>query len=237
MEPTEQILEWAEGLAEELTTDLIWQMYSDGRGGYWVARHPQLESRIRARANSALAFLERFTGLDSRWAQAAHSEFEQGCIGRMENGVHAISDIINEWIVAVRSGQAKPRTVETLGVRVIASTDLMEQVRTLNSDDTVTPAAPIVLAGAALEVALRSAVEEVGLSVSGRPSINAYASKLRSKGILSKQDIKDVEQMAGVRNQAAHGEHDALSRERSGLMEQQVNIFLRTLEDAIEKSA
>ena len=42
--------------------------------------------------------------------------------------------------------------------------------------------------------------------------------------------MKDVEQMAGIRNEAAHGDFDALSRERAGLMEQQVNLFLARLE-------
>ena len=36
--------------------------------------------------------------------------------------------------------------------------------------------------------------------------------------------------MAGVRNAAAHGDFEELSRERSGLLEQQVNLFLRRLE-------
>ncbi len=238
MESTEQILKWADGHVEELTLDMKWVPRELGYGNYWTASSPQAKGAIRARATSALSFLERFAGPDSRWAQDAHKVFKKnGERPSMESGARAIGDIISEWASQVRAGQARPRILETSGIRAIASTDLMEQVRALNADDTVTPAAPIVLAGAALEIALRSAVEEVGLSVSGRPSINVYASTLRSKGILSKQDIKDVEQMAGVRNQAAHGEHDALSRERSGLMEQQVNLFLRTLEDAIEKSA
>ncbi len=84
-------------------------------------------------------------------------------------------------------------------------------------------------------MALRSAVEEAGLVISGRASISTYAKALRAKGILTKQDIKDVEQMAGLRNQAAHGEHDSLSTERAGLMEQQVNLFLETLNAAIEQ--
>ena len=113
----------------------------------------------------------------------------------------------------------------------------MEQVRVLNADQNVTPAAPIVLAGAALEIALRSAVDELGLSVAGQPGINAYARALRGASVLGRQEMKDVEQMAGVRNQAAHGELDTLSPERAGLMEQQVNLFLQTLEDVLQQPA
>ncbi len=125
--------------------------------------------------------------------------------------------------------------VETLGVRAVASTDLLEQVRTLNADQSVIPAAPIVLAGAALEIALRSAVEELSLTSPTKPSISTYAETLRSDDVLNKQDMKDVVQMAGLRNQAAHGEHEELSHERSGLMEQQVNLFLRKLEQAVQQ--
>ena len=100
----------------------------------------------------------------------------------------------------------------------------------LNEDKDVNPAAPIVLAGAALEIALRSAVEELGLELPAKQSISTY-SRCR---MLSRQDVKDVEQMGGLRNAAAHGDFDALSRERAGLMEQQVNQFLRRLADLIE---
>ena len=153
----------------------------------------------------------------------------------MESGARAIGGVISEWISAVRSGQAQPRLVESLGARAVASTDLLEQVRALNSDKNVIPAAPIVLAGAALEIALRSAVEELSLTAPNKPSISAYAKVLRSSDVLTKQDMKDVEQMAGLRNQAAHGEHEELSPERSGLMEQQVNLFLRKLAQAVQQ--
>lgn len=46
----------------------------------------------------------------------------------------------------------------------------MEQVRKLMEDKEVYPAAPIMLAGAALEIALRSAVDEVGLPSPDRPA-------------------------------------------------------------------
>jgi pyocin large subunit-like protein len=110
----------------------------------------------------------------------------------------------------------------------------MEQVRALIADKNIHPAAPIVLAGAALEVALRSAVEELQLALKERPSISAYARRLREGQVLSAQDVKDVEQMAGVRNSAAHGNFEELSPERAGLLEQQVNFFLSRLTGILE---
>ena len=216
---------------------MVWSARSSSRsGGYWIARDHEARERTRARATAALAFLERFAGVESRWTRNAHDVFDNRGDGQsMESGARAIGGVISEWIRAVRSGQAQPRQIESLGARAVASTDLLEQVRALNADKTVIPAAPIVLAGAALEIALRSAVDELSLTVPKKPSISAYAKVLRSADVLNKQDMKDVEQMAGLRNQAVHGDHEALSDERSGLMEQQVNLFLRNLEQAVQQ--
>ena len=236
VDATEQILEWAEGHVLDLSREMTWQEWSHSSGGRWVAAGPEATDRIRARATSALAFLERYTGTDSRWTQNAHGMFNDLSTNQsMESGARAIGDVITAWTRAVRSDQAQPRLVESLGVRAVASTDLLEQVRALNADKNVIPAAPIVLAGAALEIALRSAVEELSLTAPNKPSISAYAKVLRSSDVLNKQDMKDVEQMAGLRNQAAHGEHEELSPERSGLMEQHVNLFLRKLEQAVQQ--
>ena len=235
METTEQIFEWAEGHSAGLTEDMTWH---DGAGfKYWKAADPQAKSRIRARVAAALDFLERYTGTDSRWSKSAHEVFNE--FSRrysMESGARAVGDVLAEWIRMVRSGQAKPRLVESFNPSAVSSTDLLEQVRALNGDQAVVPAAPIVLAGAALEIALRAAVEELDLSIPERPSIDTYARELRGAEVLNKQDIKDVVQMAGLRNNAAHGEHELLSRERAGLMEQQVSLFLARLEEAVQEA-
>ena len=232
MNSVKQILEWADHHVRQLKADMVWNQGISR--GYWEAADLHDRGRIRGRAAAGLEFLERFAGTDSRWARAAHDVFESRDENRsMESGARAIGDVIAEWASLVRSGQLKPRLVESMGVRALASTDLLEQVRALNADASVSPAAPIVLAGAALEMALRSAVEQLGLEVKEKPGISAYARALRIADVFNKQDIKDIEQAAGVRNQAAHGEHEALSRERAGSMEQLVNLILRRLEDAM----
>jgi hypothetical protein len=113
----------------------------------------------------------------------------------------------------------------------------MEQVRELREERDVAPAVAIVLAGAALEVALRSAIEELDLPRPPKSSIDAYAGCLRAAGLLSVQDVKDVQQMGGLRNAAAHGNFEELDPERAEFMERQVNRFLRRLADTIASSA
>jgi hypothetical protein len=46
--------------------------------------------------------------------------------------------------------------------------------------------------------------------------------------------VKDIEQMAGLRNSASHGDLEEISRERAGLMEQQVNYLLSRLTERFD---
>jgi hypothetical protein len=206
-----------------------------GYPAYWEATGGlAAEARIRARAITALDFIERFAGKDSQWVTRAHEVFDKKS-NSMEGGARALADVLRAWADQVEAGIIMIPQAEAQGVRAVASTDLMEQVGKLNEDKDVSPAAPIVLPGAVLEIALRSAVEELALELPAKGSISAYSGCLRTAGMLSRQDVKDVEQMGGLRNAAAHGDFDALSRERAGLMEQQVNQFLRRLADLIEQ--
>jgi uncharacterized protein YutE (UPF0331/DUF86 family) len=90
-------------------------------------------------------------------------------------------------------------------------------------------AAPIVLCGAALEIALRAVVQVSNVTVEDRPGADALIKALRHARVLSAQDVKDLQQCTGLRNLAAHGSFGELSRERAGLMEQQTSVLLRRL--------
>lgn len=94
----------------------------------------------------------------------------------------------------------------------------------------------MVLAGAALEIGLRSVVDAHGLNPDGKQlTISTLAQVLRSNELISRQEVKDIEQVGGLRNSAAHGIFDGLSRERAGLMEQQVNILMARIENILDK--
>jgi uncharacterized protein YutE (UPF0331/DUF86 family) len=106
----------------------------------------------------------------------------------------------------------------------------MEQVRMLNDDKATHFSAPMVLSGAAAEIALREMMDTRNLTAA-KPGMSAMGQTLKSKGVLNKQDMKDLELIAGLRNSAAHGDFENLSDERAGLMEQQVNLFLARLHE------
>jgi hypothetical protein len=230
--PSEDLAKSAREHAVVLEQDMAWTKGSHSGRDYWNAS-AQAESKVRARAVAALGFLDQFAGRESQWAMRAHQMYEAKG-ETVAQAARNLASLLREWSDAVDAGLFIPRQIEMQATRAVASTDLMIQVRALVEDRTVHPAAPIVLAGAALEVALRSAVDELQLTLSEKPGISAYARRLRTEGILSVQDVKDVDQMAGVRNSAAHGQFDDLSRERAGLMEQQVNFFLARLSTLLE---
>jgi hypothetical protein len=237
MPTSTELVDWANKYAADLELDMEWTQQGAFRSGYWQAESPSDLPKIRARAIAALNFLEQFSGSDSQWAIRGRQVFDNnGENQSMESGARALGAVLRVWADAVSKGIVAPLQAEAQGVRAVASTDIMEQVRVLVEDKGVYPASPIMLAGAALEVALRSAVAELKLELKERPSIGAYARCLRQAKFISAQDMKDVDQMAGVRNSAAHGEFDELSRERAGLMEQQVNLFLTKLSSLLDSN-
>ena len=237
MPTSAELVAWAREHATQLAADMILHPAQPGYDSYWEAtgRDRDAEARIRARAITALDFLERYAGKDSQWVTRGHGLFDD--TGHtLETRARALGDVLRAWADQVEAGIITIPQAEAQGVRAVASTDLMEQVRKLNEDKDVSPAAPIVLAGAALEIALRSAVEEISLELPVKHSISGYSGCLRSAGMISRQDVKDLDQMGGLRNSAAHGDIGDLSRERAGLMEQQVNQLLREAEAESERA-
>ena len=56
--------------------------------------------------------------------------------------------------------------------------------------------------------------------------VQAYGEAL-ANSVLNQQDVKNVIAWAGLRNQAAHGEFEDLTRANAGLMAQGVNLFIQ----------
>lgn len=67
------------------------------------------------------------------------------------------------------------------------------------------PIAPIVLAGAMLEARLRSLCIAEGLTIESKAGIDRYATALKSARVLTRDDFRQVQRLADIRNDAAHG--------------------------------
>jgi hypothetical protein len=226
----------ARELAIQIEAEMTFRQAEYGYGwSWWEATSPAAKSRIQAKAYAVLDFLDRFAGVDSQWAVRGRAAFEKNEHEHsMETGARGLGEVLRAWADQVEAGIVPIRQVDAQGARAVASSELMEQVRGLREAKGIHPAAPIVLAGGVLEVALRSAIEELDLSQPPKSSISACAGRLRAAGLLSVQDMKDIEQMGGLRNTAAHGNLEELDHERAELMERQVNRFLLRLADIIE---
>jgi len=187
---------------------------------------------IVSRAAAALEFLRQYSGDDSHWTRRATAIYESHGDGKStESGARAVGEFLRSWSDQVEAGVIEVVGAQAQAEIAVVNTDIMGQVRRLIEDKQMHPAAPIVLCGAALETALRATVEAHNLVLSERPSMSAYGRLLRTENLISAQDMKDIDQCGGLRNSAAHGEFDALSAERAGLMEQQTNLLLRRLGD------
>ncbi|MFI9418199.1 hypothetical protein [Streptomyces werraensis] len=231
MAKQEDILIYARTLARELKDGVVWDPGDRGRG-WWSMQDRSALPQLMARVAAAFEFLRQYAGEDSFWTQRAITVYEsKGDNQSLESGAVSVADMLSAWADQVDAGVTQIAGAEAWAEVEVASTDIMSQVRRLLEDKQTNPAAPIVLCGAALETAMRAVISAKQLPLTERPSLSAYTRLLRSHDLITKQDAKDFDQVAGLRNQAAHGEFDSLSRERAGLMEQQTNLLLRRLAD------
>jgi hypothetical protein len=182
-------------------------------------------AQARPLAAAALDFLHRQSP-GSGFDVSAEAIFSGQYPPKAWHALRRLAGLLEDWVKYVEEGLADVVGPDARA-RLDASTDLMEQVQQLLDDSKVYPAAPIMLAGAALEELLRSLVITHNAKVKGKPGLQAYSEALRTAGVLTPQDVKDVTSWAGVRNEAAHGQFADLSRQRAALMADGVNLFMR----------
>lgn len=107
--------------------------------------------------------------------------------------------------------------------------DYLGQAQGMLDDSKINVVAPIVLIGASLEEFLRNWIEDANLESNfSKPGIDSYAKILRKEELITKQDKKDIDSWAGLRNYAAHGEFEKLKLENARIMLLGVNLFMRT---------
>ena len=214
---------WAAAEAERLRAAAKDRQYHGSSGRGWVAAAP-LANEAQAEASAALEFLRRLAG-DSDLYRAAREGLETTMAAH--EYLERLARILDQFVAGRTAGLLAAVPFE-VAARAEAATDLMEQVEQLLSDRAVHVAAPIVLAGAALEELLRSRWHQIGSpALSGKPGINSYAAALKEAQVLDKQDVKDVTAWAGLRNEAAHGDFGALDLPRARIMADGINFFMQ----------
>jgi len=210
----DRTLEWALAQAASLQ--------AEARRGY----DNMVAFEVRPLAAQGLDFLAR-NAPGSAFDNAARALFEPGHHGAAA-GLRGLAELLSGWGQYTQAGMAD-RISPAARARVDAATDLMEQVQILLDDTRVHPAAPVMLAGAALEETLRSLTITLSAMVKGKPGIQSYAEALRAGGVLNAQQVKDITSWGGQRNEAAHGEFDKLTRQRAQIMVDGINFFMTTV--------
>jgi hypothetical protein len=185
-----------------------------------ISRTIPLQPGLTATAR-ALQFLSDHAAGSTFQAIAARSVDRLGS----ELGIKRVAEQLEEWATYRESGIANEKPFE-VRFRIEASSDFMEQAQQLLADRNVHVAAPIVLAGASLEEFLRSMQVDCGEPIVGKPGISAYADALRKADLLTRGDVKEITAWADLRNEAAHGHFDDLSRERTRIMVDGINFFI-----------
>lgn len=142
--------------------------------------------------------------------------------------VNTLASILKSFIEYLHAGLATGKSPERQAQLDVVS-DLLDQAHSLLENERFHPAAAAILVGACLEEHLRTWVDAESLSIgNSKPGLDAYSKALRTAELISKQDAKDINSWAGIRNHAAHGDWDEVSnRDRIRLMLEGINFFMR----------
>jgi hypothetical protein len=184
-----------------------------------------LHSSIRAHGSKAevCEFLSRYAGPRSAFFREASN-----LRGIDEYQFEGLASILASFIAFIKAGLAEGISPERQAQLDVVS-DFLDIAHRLLEDKLTHPAAAAMLVGATLEEFLRTWLVGTSLALGNRnPSLQSYADTLRSAGLITVQDVKDITSWAGIRNHAAHGEWEEVSdRQRIKLMLEGVNLFMR----------
>jgi hypothetical protein len=97
------LVSWAREHATRLEPDMIFRQGSPGYGWCGEATSPVTESKIKARAYTALDFLDRFAGADSQlqWAVRGRAAFEKN--------EHSRPRVHGSWVTFCEPGRIRLR--------------------------------------------------------------------------------------------------------------------------------
>ena len=204
---------------------ITWARNEAGRlRTYQITQNERISASIGDIA-PAIDFLRKYAGEGSSFKDAANEISEAG-VYRAWLHPHNLADLLEHWCTYFETGLTNIQPFE-VRARIVAATDIMDFVADLIRDRESHPAAPIVLAGAALEERLRALMDQIPLTPSGK-GLDAYGADLKKAGVISAQEGKQITSWAGLRNQAAHGENlDRLTIESATIMADGINLFLQ----------
>lgn len=121
------------------------------------------------------------------------------------------------------------RKSQSYNVKIDIISDYLNQAVNLANDKKYHPAASAILLGASLEEFLKQLCEQKEIDITEiKKTIDPISQKLHKEKIITKQDFKDINSWAGLRNDATHGNFEEVNdRKRVLNAIEGVNLFMR----------
>jgi hypothetical protein len=184
----------------------------------------QVDGNYEGSLTQAKEFFKSYGGPDNSFLKELNETYHS----YYGSKIYRLQGILRSFIDYVNNGLLRSISLER-EIQVETVSDFLAQAESLLNDNKVHPAAPAVIIGASLEEFLRNWLEEVGVDMTTiKLSIDSYSKELRSREMISKQDLKDITSWGGTRNDAAHGIwNNVEDRNRIKLMLEGVNLFMR----------
>jgi len=118
---------------------------------------------------------------------------------------------------------------EKCNIKIDIISDFILQAIELSNNKKFHPAAAAILMGSSLEEFLKKLSEQKQIDLKDiKSTIDPISTELYKKGIISKQDLKDITSWAGIRNDATHGNFEEVNdRKRILNAIEGINLFMR----------
>lgn len=184
----------------------------------------QADRNYEGSLTQAKEFFKSYGGPDNSFLKDLNATYHSSLDGK----INRLEGILKSFVDYVENDLLRSISL-VREIQVETVSDFLAQAESLLNDNKIHPAAPTVIIGASLEEFLRNWLEEEGVDMTTiKLSLDSYSKELRSKELISKQDLKDITSWSGTRNDAAHGIwKNVEDRNRIKLMLEGVNLFMR----------
>ncbi len=195
-----------------LTAELLKKRAEEVSSGYLLLP-PDPNANNRRKALRRINRAARLAGIDARVTLRILQKSYRAALLASGNLLDVLGGQLNgrrDYMMTLlpRSGPA------SIGQAMVAKAtreedvlDLLSHAEKLVDDPGITPIAPIVIAGAVLEMVLRHmCLSDPNIELSGRASISSYGQILRRHRLISNHRQTQIEAWGKLRNDAAHGD-------------------------------
>ncbi len=188
----------------------------------------QVDSNYEGSMAQAKEFFKSYAGKDNSFLTTLNTPYHSN----WQQERKRLKEVLDSFIEYVKSDLLRTISLER-EIQIETVSDYLEQAENLLNEKKVHPAAPAVIIGASLEEFLRNWLEQEGVEMTIiKLSLDSYSKELRSRNLITKQDLKDIVSWGGTRNDAAHGHWvNVEDRNRIKLMLEGVNLFMRKYSD------